>query len=213
MLFGTGLAFYLGKPLIQPQAPQLPAIPLGGWSDIAGGAGGAAGQSAVPHRHRAGGRCCGGASRSTRWGLLVRMAGDSASATRALGYSVDGMRIAATAAGGFIAGARRRVADAVLPGQLERRHLERPGPDRGGAGDLRALEPAALRRRGAAVRRRRRDRPGAAVDRRQRGYYLFNAVPYVLTLVILIITCRPGSVAARQPGRAVVTRNRSRSAS
>ena len=26
MLFGTGLAFYLGKPLIQPQAPTLPAI-------------------------------------------------------------------------------------------------------------------------------------------------------------------------------------------
>ena len=26
MLLGTGLAFYLGKPLIQPQAPQLPAI-------------------------------------------------------------------------------------------------------------------------------------------------------------------------------------------
>nr|HPR43652.1 ABC transporter permease [Ottowia sp.] len=34
MLLGTGLAFYLGKPLIQPQAPQLPAIPLGNWSDI-----------------------------------------------------------------------------------------------------------------------------------------------------------------------------------
>ena len=33
MLFGTGLAFYLGKPLIQPQAPQLPAIPLGFWTD------------------------------------------------------------------------------------------------------------------------------------------------------------------------------------
>ena len=30
------------------------------------------------------------------------------------------------------------------------------------------------------------------------GYYLFNAVPYVLTLVILVVTCRPGSVAARQ---------------
>ena len=35
MLFGTGLAFYLGKPLIQPQAPTLPALQLGGWSDIA----------------------------------------------------------------------------------------------------------------------------------------------------------------------------------
>ncbi len=33
MLLGTGLAFYLGKPLIQPQAPQIPAIPLGSWSD------------------------------------------------------------------------------------------------------------------------------------------------------------------------------------
>ena len=32
MLLGTGLAFYLGKPLIQPQAPQIPAIPLGDWS-------------------------------------------------------------------------------------------------------------------------------------------------------------------------------------
>src|SRR6266567_4574851 len=34
MLFGTGLAFYLGKPFIQPQAPRLPAIPFGWWSTI-----------------------------------------------------------------------------------------------------------------------------------------------------------------------------------
>src|SRR5215470_4784492 len=33
MLLGTGLAFYLGKPLIQPQAPQIPSIALGAWSD------------------------------------------------------------------------------------------------------------------------------------------------------------------------------------
>ena len=31
------------------------------------------------------------------------------------------------------------------------------------------------------------------------GYYLFAAVPYVLTLVILIISCRPGSVARGSP--------------
>ena len=35
MLFGTGLAFYLGKPLIEPTAPRLPAIDFGWWSDIA----------------------------------------------------------------------------------------------------------------------------------------------------------------------------------
>src|SRR6266487_718222 len=34
MLFGTGLAFYLGKPLIEPTAARLPAIDFGWWSDI-----------------------------------------------------------------------------------------------------------------------------------------------------------------------------------
>ncbi len=34
MLFGTGLAFYLGKPLIEPSAATLPAIELGYWSTI-----------------------------------------------------------------------------------------------------------------------------------------------------------------------------------
>ena len=32
MLFGLGLAFYLGKPFIQPKAPRLAAIDLGWWS-------------------------------------------------------------------------------------------------------------------------------------------------------------------------------------
>jgi simple sugar transport system permease protein len=34
MLFGAGLAFYLGKPLIQPSAPDLQAIELGEWSAL-----------------------------------------------------------------------------------------------------------------------------------------------------------------------------------
>src|SRR6266446_6712005 len=32
LIFGSGLAFYFGKPFIQPSAPQLPPISLGGWS-------------------------------------------------------------------------------------------------------------------------------------------------------------------------------------
>ena len=35
MLLGSGLAFYLGKPLIQPQAPQIPSLSLGDWSSSA----------------------------------------------------------------------------------------------------------------------------------------------------------------------------------
>ena len=34
MMFGTGLAFFLGKPFIQPVAPKLPSIPLGAWSAL-----------------------------------------------------------------------------------------------------------------------------------------------------------------------------------
>src|SRR5712664_1564388 len=31
MLFGTGVAFFLGKPYVHPKAPTLPSIPLGFW--------------------------------------------------------------------------------------------------------------------------------------------------------------------------------------
>ena len=33
MLFGTGVAFFFGKPYIQPTAPRLRSIPFGGFSD------------------------------------------------------------------------------------------------------------------------------------------------------------------------------------
>jgi len=34
MILGMGLAFYFGKPYVQPVAPDLPAISFGGWSDV-----------------------------------------------------------------------------------------------------------------------------------------------------------------------------------
>ena len=103
MLLGGGLAFYLGKPLIQPQAPQIPSIDLGFFSDV----------PAVQAALRINALFPVGvliallmawAFRNTRWGLTVRMVGDSADAARALGTSVSGVRIAATTLGGFIAG-------------------------------------------------------------------------------------------------------------
>jgi simple sugar transport system permease protein len=32
------------------------------------------------------------------------------------------------------------------------------------------------------------------------GYHLFNTLPYVLTLLILVFTCRPGAIAQGSPG-------------
>ena len=38
------------------------------------------------------------------------------------------------------------------------------------------------------------------------GYYLYNAAPYVLTLVIMIINCRPDRTLAGAPGELSLTR-------
>jgi simple sugar transport system permease protein len=80
MLSGTGLAFFLGKPYVQPKAPTLPSIPFGAWSDS-------------PQLRAALeinplflvgvalALALSWAFRTTRWGLVLRMVGDAPSAT------------------------------------------------------------------------------------------------------------------------------------
>jgi len=205
MLLGTGLAFYLGKPLIQPQASQLPAIALGNWSDNSAVRAALQVNALVPIGLLLALGLWWGFAR-TRAGLLVRMAGDSANATRALGYSVSGLRIAATTAGGAIAGLGGASLTLFYPGSWNEGISSGQGliavalvifarwsPLRcvyaallfGGAG---AIGPA-LQSIGVGW-----------------GYHLFNTVPYVLTLVILVATCRPGKVAAGSPGELSSTR-------
>ena len=168
MLFGTGLAFYLGKPLIEPTAPRLPSIDLGWWSDVpqvraalrinvlfligvalAPVLGlGAAHHALGPDRaHRRRER-----RRRARDGLF----GQSHSAARHHVRRLPGRD-------------RRLVPVALLSGELERGPLQRAGHHRGRARHLRALEPDAVPRGIAAVRRRRRARTGAAVGRREPG--------------------------------------------
>jgi simple sugar transport system permease protein len=199
MLLGMGLAFYLGKPLIQPQAPQLPAIALGNWSD-SGAVRSALQVNALVPIGIALAVALWWAFANTRAGLLVRMAGDSANATRALGYSVSAIRIAATAAGGMVAGLGGACLTLFYPGSWNEGVSSGQGliavalvifarwsPIRcvyasllfGGAG---AIGPA-LQSIGISW-----------------GYHLFNIVPYALTLLILVITCRPGTTVSGSPG-------------
>jgi simple sugar transport system permease protein len=199
MLLGMGLAFYLGKPLIQPQAPQLPFIALGNWSDSSAVRSALQVNALVPIGLVIAAIMTWGFA-NTRVGLLVRMAGDSANATRALGYSVAGIRIAATAAGGMIAGLGGACLTLFYPGSWNEGVSSGQGliavalvifarwsPVRcvwaamlfGGAG---AIGPA-LQSVGIGW-----------------GYHLFNTVPYVLTLLILVITCKPGSIINGSPG-------------
>ena len=190
MLLGAGLAFYLGKPLIQPQAPQIPSIALGAWSASTSVQSALAINALFPIGLALAALLSWGFA-NTRLGLVVRMAGDSSDAARALGYSVNQVRIAATTVGGFIAG----LGGASLS-------LYYPGSWNEGLSSGQGLIAVALvifarwrpwRCLGAALLFGGAGAIGPALQcvGVSGGYYLFNAVPYALTLAILIATCSP----------------------
>jgi simple sugar transport system permease protein len=199
MLLGMGLAFYLGKPLIQPQAPQLPAISLGGWSDSAAVRSALEVNALLPIGVVVA-LVMAWAFANTRLGLLVRMAGDSANATRALGYSVSGIRIAATMAGGFIAGLGGASLTLFYPGSWNEGISSGQGLIAVALVIFARWSP--LRCVGAALLFGGAGAIGPALQSVGIGwgYHLFNIVPYVLTLLILVITCRPGVVIPGSPG-------------
>ena len=205
MLLGTGLAFYLGKPLIQPQAPQLPSLALGAWSDNAVVRSALQVNVLLPAGLALAGALHWAFAR-TRAGLLVRLAGDSANATRALGYSVAGIRIAATAAGGAIAGLGGACLTLFYPGSWNEGISSGQGLIAVALVIFARWSP--LRCVGAALLFGGAGAIGPALQSIGIGwgYHLFGTVPYVLTLVILVLTCRPGSVAVGSPGELSSTR-------
>jgi ABC-type uncharacterized transport system permease subunit len=205
MLLGTGLAFYLGKPLIQPQAPQIPALELGLWSDAPAIRAALQVNALLPVglvlavlMWWAFGR--------TRYGLLVRMAGDSAHAARALGYSVVGIRVIATTLGGMIAGLGGASLTLFYPGSWNEGISSGQGLIAVALvifarwSPLRCIGAAALFGGAGAI--------GPALQSAGIGwgYHLFNTVPYALTLLILVLTCKPGTVARGSPGELASTR-------
>lgn len=205
MLLGAGLAFYLGKPLIQPQAPQVPAIALGAWSDSPAVQSALAVNALFPVGIAVAAFLAWG-FRRTRWGLIVRMAGDSSDAARALGYGVNSVRIAATTAGGFIAG----LGGASLS-------LHYPGSWNEGLSSGQGLIAVALvifarwqpwRCLGAALLFGAAGAIGPALQSIGIGgsYHLFNAMPYALTLLILVVTCSPRRAVQGAPAELGVSR-------
>ncbi|HMI94205.1 MAG TPA: ABC transporter permease [Polyangiales bacterium] len=205
MLLGVGTAFFLGKPLIKPTAPRLPAFELGAWSDF------------PPLRAAlevnvlfAIGIALAFALRfglnRTRPGLLLRVAGESADSARAMGYDVMRIRLYATALGGFFAGIGGSFLSLYYPGSWNEGLSSGQGlmavalvifarwdPVRclwasllfGAAG---ALGPA-LQSVGVTG-----------------GYHLLNAAPYILTLAIMIATSSARRTLPGQPAELVSAR-------
>ncbi|HUC09472.1 MAG TPA: ABC transporter permease [Stellaceae bacterium] len=190
MLFGVGLADDLGKPLIQPAAPQLPAIDFGWWSNV----------PQLRHALTVNALFLIGAAlapflvwgfRATRWGLILRLVGESGEAARALGYRVAPVRIMATGIGGFLGGIGGSFLSLSYPGSWNERISSGQGITAVALVIFARWNPklcffAALLFGAAGALG-----PSLQAVGVHGGYYLFNAAPYFLTLLIMTITCSP----------------------
>lgn len=207
MIFGMGLAKFLGKPLIQPSAPLLPAIEFGYWSSI----------EQVRTALRVNAIFLVGVAlapllawmlKNTRWGMILRLAGESEEAAAAMGYSVNRIRIVATALGGGLAGVGGSYLSLYYPGCWTEQISSGQGlmavalvifarwdPVRclwasllfGGVGSV-----------GVALQGLNLTSAAAA--------YLWNAAPYILTLIIMILTSSRGRAMIGAPAELVRVR-------
>jgi general nucleoside transport system permease protein len=197
MLFGVGLAFFLGKPFIKPIAPHLPAIPFGNWSS-------------VPQVRSAlqvnvlflAGLVLAPATAfmlaRTRWGLVLRTVGESADSARAMGYDVNLVRLVSTMAGGFLAGVGGSFLSLFYPGSWNEGLSSGQGLMAVALVIFARWDP--VRCLWASLLFGAASALGPALQSvgLTKGYYLFNAAPYVVTLAIMIAT---SSAKRRLPGQ------------
>jgi ABC-type uncharacterized transport system permease subunit len=197
--FGSGLAFFFGKSFIQPLAPQLPSIDLGGWSS----------NPAL----KAALKICplffvgvfmaflmDWFFKSTRWGMFVRAVGDKPDAARAMGISIGLVRTLSIAFGSCLGGIGGAYLSLFYPGSWTERVS-------GGQGFMAVAlvifsrwNPvqclwASLFFGGAQALG-----PALQAVGVSGYYYLFNASPYLFTLAVMIATCSSKRSLAGQPG-------------
>jgi len=187
MIFGSGLAFFLGKPFIQPQAPRLTAIELGAWSDspviraaleinvlfIVG-------LILAP--------ALAWFFKNAKWGMMIRTVGESRDAALAMGLNVNRIRMLSTMAGGFLAGVGGSFLSLYYPGSWNEGLSSGQGLMAVALVIFARWNPiyclyASLLFGGAAALGPALQSVGVSS-----GYYLFNAAPYALTLLIMIAT-------------------------
>jgi simple sugar transport system permease protein len=205
MMLGLGLAFFLGKPLIQPQAPMLAPILWGEWSEASSVRAALSINPLFPVGVLLAALMT-WALAHTRWGLTLRLVGDSTDAARAMGVPVQGTRILATTLGGAIAGLGGACLSLYYPGSWNESLSSGQGLIAVALVIFARWRPvaclwAALLFGGAGALGPALQSVGVT------GYtYLFNAVPYALTLVILVMTCSPHRSLRGAPGELSVQR-------
>jgi ABC-type uncharacterized transport system permease subunit len=205
MLFGLGIAFFLGKAYIQPTAPRLGSIPLGFWSSN-------------PQIERALeinplfligialALFLAWALKNTRPGLILRVTGDSEAAARALGHPVMLIRLMATAAGGFLAGIGGAFLSLYYPGSWNEGLSSGQGLMAVALvifarwDPIRCLYAAMLFGAAGSLG------PSLQAIGITQGYYFFNAAPYILTLFLMIGSAGSKKALRDAPGELALTR-------
>lgn len=200
MIFGMGLSWFLGNSYIGEKTDKLPDIAFGSWSS----------SPQVQDALRVSVLFVAGVAlapllwwmlANTRWGLILRLAGESEDAAAAMGYSVNRIRVVATALGGFLAGVAGSYLSLYFPSSWNEQISTGQGLMAvalvifarwnpiycllasllfGGVGSLgRVLESLDLTTKAQG--------------------YLWETAPYVLTLVILILTSSRARAMAGAP--------------
>lgn len=205
MLLGLGLAFFFGKPYIQPVAPDLPAIPFGWWSDL----------PQVQAALRVNVLFLIGIVaaiglwwmfRTTRVGLVIRVVGDSTDAARAMGLRPALIRTLATAAGGAFAGVGGAYLSLYYPGSWNEGISSGQGLMAVALVIFARWNPIACF--GAALLFGGAGALGPALQSVgiSEGYYLFFAAPYILTLGVLIAISSRTQAMVGAPGELSITK-------
>ncbi|MEM8728316.1 MAG: ABC transporter permease [Pseudomonadota bacterium] len=205
MLLGLGLAFFFGKPYIQPVAPDLPAIPLGWWSDL----------PQVEAALRVNVLFLIGIVaaiglwwmfRATRIGLVIRVVGDSTDAARAMGLRPAVIRTLATAVGGAFAGIGGAYLSLYYPGSWNEGISSGQGLMAVALVIFARWNPIACF--GAALLFGGAGALGPALQSVgiSEGYYLFFAAPYILTLGVLIAMSSKTQAMVGAPGELSITK-------
>jgi len=205
MLFGTGLAFFFGKAYIHPSAPRLGSFSLGGWT----------GSPQIETALEVNALLIVGvatallmawAFANTKWGLIVRMSGDSAPAARAMGVSVDLVRFFSTTAGGFLAGIGGAFLSLYYPGSWNQGLSSGQGLMAVALvifarwDPVRCVLAALLFGAAGAIG------PALQSVGITQGYYFFNAAPYILTLIIMTISAGSKRAMRDVPGELSITK-------
>jgi len=199
IIFGSGIAFFFGKSFIQPSAPQLPTMDLGSWSSI----------SAIQSALKISPLFLIGVAiaplmqwffKSTRWGLFIRAVGDSPDAAKAMGISINKVRMICIIAGSCLAGIGGAYLSLYYPGSWNERISSGQGLMAVALVIFARWNPVQCLYASLLFGGAQAIGPALQSVGINSYYYLFNASPYILTLLIMIITCSPKRTLTGAPG-------------